>query len=51
MEGGHVLGVGDEDTHLGVGLDGSVADVVGADDGSAESVRRRGKRWPRYEFS
>ena len=34
-KGCDVLGVGDEDTHLGIRLDGSVADVVGADDGSA----------------
>ena len=32
----HILGVGDEDTDLGVGLDGSVADVVGADDSGGE---------------
>ena len=34
-KGCHVLGVGEEDAYLGVRLDGSVADVVGADDGSA----------------
>ena len=36
MEGGHVLGVGGDDTDLGVRLDGSVADVMGADDSGSE---------------
>ena len=43
-KGGGGLGVGEEYADPGIRLDGSVADVVGADDGSA-SVRRRGKRW------
>ena len=35
-KGCHVLGVGGDDTDLGVRLDGAVADVVGADDGGVE---------------
>jgi len=35
-KGCHVLGVGGDDTDLGVRLDGAVADVVGADNGSVE---------------
>jgi len=35
MEGCDIFGVGKKYADLSVGLDGSVADVVGADDGSA----------------